>query len=238
MLLKLKKNQSSIFFFINRHEKFRFFAVTALVKINLEISTFCCIFTIMKAFIYAIKNVINNKVYVGSTRSLTCRKQDHFSALRRKNHANEHLQKSYNKYGKDKFHFYTLEECTTENRKEREIYWINKLNSFNRDYGYNIYQPNVDKFQCHEETKIKLQKANIKNGKSIPINMYTANLEFVGTFDSSHHCSRIYNLYPHIINQIINGKRLTYKGYTFFKKDEVPYIRQSSKQRNMEKYRK
>lgn len=181
---------------------------------------------------------MNNKIYVGSTKSLKYRKLDHFSALNSNRHANIHLQKAYNKYGKDKFHFYLLEECTTDNRKEREIYWISNYDTCNRDKGYNICKPNENAFSCHEETKERMLQATIRNGTAKPVDMYTTDLQFIGSYDSANLCSKTHNIPSGIIVDILNSKRLTYKGYTFFIRGETPYKRVSSKQRDMTLYHK
>ena len=42
------------------------------------------------------------------------------------------------KYGRENFSFRILEECPEEKLKEREIYWIKKLDTYNK--GYNIWK--------------------------------------------------------------------------------------------------
>lgn len=194
----------------------------------------------MVNYIYAIKNVVNNKIYIGSTKNMKYRKYKHFYQLKRGIHGNVYLQKSYIKYGKDKFHFYLVEECLPQHRKEREIYWITYYNTQDKNLGYNIYEPNGDKFKCSVETKNKLSATAIKNGISQPIDVYTVDLIYLNTFDSISECARFYQLKSSsIISEILKGeKRLTYKGMTFFKKGETPFIRKSPKQRNMSNYYK
>lgn len=53
--------------------------------------------------IYQILNLINNKRYIGQTINFDNRKRQHFSLLKRNQCHNLHLQKSYNKYGKEIF---------------------------------------------------------------------------------------------------------------------------------------
>lgn len=58
------------------------------------------------AFIYKIKNLTNNKIYIGSTiRAKHVRKYEHFSELRQGKHCNTHLQRSFDKYGERNFKF-------------------------------------------------------------------------------------------------------------------------------------
>jgi len=191
-------------------------------------------------FIYAIKNVINNKIYIGSSKSIYDRKYKHFYELKNGTHKNFHLQQSYEKFGKDKFHFFILEECELSNRKEREIYWINQYNSNDRNHGYNIYEPNGDRFKCSDETKYKLKNSSQKRNISKGVSAYTIDLQFIKSFNSIKECAEYFNISDGIVGDIINGKRnrLTFKGKTFFKVDETPYIRKSSKQRNMTKFQK
>lgn len=63
------------------------------------------------AHIYQIRNLINNKIYIGSTiRPLYKRKYEHFSELKASEHCNTYLQNSFNKYGKENFILEVLEE--------------------------------------------------------------------------------------------------------------------------------
>lgn len=88
--------------------------------------------------IYKIVNIVNGKVYVGQTTKFRKRLSQHFNALSHNNHCSNYLQKSFNKHGVDSFYFEILETVTKENICEREVYWIEKLDSSNRDKGYNI----------------------------------------------------------------------------------------------------
>lgn len=85
--------------------------------------------------IYCIKNIINNKRYVGQSININSRWEHHISALNNNNHYNSHLQKSWNKYGSESFEFNIVEICDKSLLNEREIYWIEKFNSL--EDGYN-----------------------------------------------------------------------------------------------------
>lgn len=87
--------------------------------------------------IYQIRNLINNKIYVGSTNNFKRRKNDHFRKLIKNNHRNVRLQNSFNKHGCDNFVFEILEKIeNTSELLQIEDYWIQKLNS--KKNGYNI----------------------------------------------------------------------------------------------------
>ena len=78
-----------------------------------------------KSGIYQIRNLVNGKIYVGSSINLHVRKLSHFNSLKRNDHANQHLQKAYNKYGLDKFVFEVLEYVEKDMLLEREQYYQN-----------------------------------------------------------------------------------------------------------------
>lgn len=90
-----------------------------------------------EGFIYAIENKINGKCYVGKTINLKRRKRDHFNGLEKGICCNEHLQKSFSKYGRNAFEFKIIEKVIDNNIFDREIYWIKKLNAFTKGYNMN-----------------------------------------------------------------------------------------------------
>ena len=89
--------------------------------------------------IYKITNIINNKIYIGSAQNIKDRKRTHFYTLRNGTHSNNHLQKSFDKYGEEYFIFEVIEIVeNSENLIDKENYYINLYNSNNPEFGYNI----------------------------------------------------------------------------------------------------
>lgn len=89
--------------------------------------------------IYAILNIINNKVYVGSAKNFKYRWQIHISRLAKNKHHSEHLQAAWNKYGQNNFIFYVLKYV--ENLNDLlgcEQYWMDEFEVCNREKGYNV----------------------------------------------------------------------------------------------------
>ena len=80
--------------------------------------------------IYGIKNLINNKIYVGQAEDIYLRWIHHKSDLRGNRHHNCHLQNSWNKYGEINFLFYIIEECKLSELNEKEKYWITQLRTY------------------------------------------------------------------------------------------------------------
>ena len=80
-----------------------------------------------KSGVYQIRNLINGKIYIGSSKNLLTRKTQHFSDLKHNRHGNSHLQHSYNKYKKDNFIFEIIEFCNSDDRIEIEQYWVDRF---------------------------------------------------------------------------------------------------------------
>ncbi len=87
--------------------------------------------------IYYIKNLVNNKIYVGSSTMVNIRLTRHRHFLKNNTHCNKHLQSAYNEYGKENFLFHLLERCASDKLVERENYYINLFDASNREKGYN-----------------------------------------------------------------------------------------------------
>ncbi len=106
--------------------------------------------------IYAIRNMINEKVYIGSSTNMYRRRSKHFSYLRNNRHCNNHLQNAWNKYGENNFGFEVLEYVPEENLVEREKTWITNYSN----EVYNLTEVVEKEFRLSEETKRKIGKAN------------------------------------------------------------------------------
>jgi len=121
----------------------------------------------MTSGIYIIKNVNNNKVYVGSSINIKNREYKHFWMLERGSHDNLHLQKSYNKHGKSSFVFEVIEICDIPLLIKKENYYINNFKSNDIKFGYNL--ATVNEFRrnsFNHEVKVKLSKFNLNKNNN------------------------------------------------------------------------
>lgn len=121
----------------------------------------------MDSGIYIIKNITNNKIYVGSSVNLKSREYKHFWMLKKGIHDNHHLQQSYNKNGRDLFVFEIAEYCPTTDLIIKENEYIDKYKSNFLEYGYNLSKVNEFRRNTfNEEVKIKLSKGNLIKNKN------------------------------------------------------------------------
>lgn len=65
----------------------------------------------MSSGIYQIRNLVNNRIYIGSSKRLEHRKETHFSDLKLNRHHSRYLQRAYNKYREENFVFEILITC-------------------------------------------------------------------------------------------------------------------------------
>ena len=134
--------------------------------------------------IYSIRNLINNKIYIGSAINLCNRKSQHFSSLKNNKHYNTHLQKAYNKYKKENFEFEVIEYVTEKfNLLNREQNWITFFkpeynickiagscvgNILTEEHKKKISESHKGKI-VSEETKLKLKNRKISEESKIKL---------------------------------------------------------------------
>lgn len=108
--------------------------------------------------IYCIENLVNGKKYIGQSINIKSRFRGHKSELKRKIHKNEHLQKSWNKYGEINFKFNIVEICDEFLLDKKEKYYIELYNSYTHDNGYNIEFGGKEKGKIPNSTKNKISE--------------------------------------------------------------------------------
>lgn len=82
--------------------------------------------------IYKIENTLNHKIYVGQSVHIERRWSEHCFPSKK-----SVISKAIQKYGKEKFTFQILEECSVEELDEKESYYIKKFNCVIPN-GYNV----------------------------------------------------------------------------------------------------
>lgn len=138
------------------------------------------------AYIYQITNDINDKVYVGKTEgSLEQRFREHCKDSQAERCENRPLYRAMRKYGIEHFSISLIEQ--TEHPEEREIFWIEQLNTYHNGYNatlggdgkrYLDYDKIVDRYLVLQNQKEVAKEMGIDEGsvrkvlheRNIPIN--------------------------------------------------------------------
>ena len=110
--------------------------------------------------IYMIRNTVNNKVYVGRTKSFYNRSRQYVYDFenRKIGHINEHMIRSMLKYGFHVFEFVIVEYCNEVDCPERELFWMKYYNSTNRSFGYNKRMDVDGVMVTHLSTSMKISE--------------------------------------------------------------------------------
>ena len=125
-------------------------------------------------YIYCYTNKINNHKYVGQTNNYERRIREHRSCAfnEKASSYNDLIHKKIREYGEENFEITIIEKLFTEDIEEvnqREIYWIDKLQSHcSTGLGYNVSYGGGRKGYSSILTKEELKniKEEIKKGIS------------------------------------------------------------------------
>ena len=110
-----------------------------------------------KGYIYIIKNYCNKKVYIGQTiQSIQERFRQHMKPSTIKKKGSYKIYNAIAKYGKENFYVELLEETTPDKLDEREIFYIEKFDSYKN--GYNSTNGGDTKTICKVQDIDKLKE--------------------------------------------------------------------------------
>lgn len=114
------------------------------------------------AYIYCIKNDVNDKFYIGKTiYAIEYRFKQHIrDAYNHK--CNSKLHKAILKYGEEHFYIVLLEECLEEQAGEREKYYIQLYDSVKNGYNISYGGDGESQVDFNEIEKLFLQGYNFK----------------------------------------------------------------------------
>jgi len=114
--------------------------------------------------VYIIRNVLNNKLYVGSTRREGSERwMEHRKNLRGNRHHSFYLQRAWNKNGESAFQFEIIQkDVPSESIREHEQYWMDILKP-----EYNVSPSANGPGSLSAETKAKIS-AKLKGRKASP----------------------------------------------------------------------
>ena len=192
--------------------------------------------------IYCIENVVNHKIYIGSSKNIYQRLLKHFALLRHNKHENAHLQNAWNKYGESSFEWFVIEKCDITILTRREQYCIDLFEA-----EYNITKK-VERNILSKESRIKQGETRRRlheegklewNFNPIPIYVYNldGNFLFVNPNGVKDTATKL-NIAASSICRVLNGTYQQCKGYRFSYKFEkltplvIKSIQQNTKYEN------
>ena len=125
----------------------------------------------MKSGIYAIYNSKSGKAYIGQSKDVNRRINDHKRCLEKGTHHNKYLQRAYNHDGAENFHFIIMEYCSIDDLDRLEREYIERMQLMDSGLGYNLENGgNVGKEVSERAREAKRGKNNPMYGKHPSIN--------------------------------------------------------------------
>lgn len=116
--------------------------------------------------VYMIENIVNAKVYIGSSNNIEERISRHFYMLRNNKHHSSHLQNAFNKYGEENFKFHILKECREKDLIKWEQVYMNKYQATCPACGYNV-SLKAGRVVLNEDSRKRVTEAN--RGRNVSI---------------------------------------------------------------------
>lgn len=89
--------------------------------------------------VYAIKNTLDGKCYVGATTNAATREMGHRSALRHGKHHSARMQEAWDRDGEAAFRFIPLRECSRAESPALEERYMRLFRSWDAEFGYNMH---------------------------------------------------------------------------------------------------
>lgn len=108
--------------------------------------------------IYAIENLINGKVYIGQSVDIKKRFREHKYHFKTNNHCNNYLQNAWNKYGEENFSFEIIEQCSEEELRPKEIFYIEEYRKIIEVYNLTNGGDGTKGYNHTEESKKKMSE--------------------------------------------------------------------------------
>jgi len=177
-----------------------------------------------KSGIYKIRNLVNGKLYIGSSDDIHERWMNHRIMLKNNSHHSKKLQRAYNKYGKENFLFELLEECSIDDLISREQYYLNTLlyaneyiNKTSKKFmslGYNIKPIAGKGSRGLKHTKESIEKM-LKSKELYGIYSLDKTGKIEKFFTNTKQAAEYYKITRGVVSRSIYKKQYSRKGICF-----------------------
>lgn len=204
--------------------------------------------------IYKIENLMNHKIYYGSSTNLKKRLREHKCELRKNKHINKHLQSAWNLYGEDYFTFDIVEEfnegeINNIELRDKETFYIQEYKTYIDSFGYNNIPGGIGTLNlpCSDEKRRKISESNKGKktwNKNTPmseeqkeilakvnaekygnkIDIYNQDNQFVETLNSVRETNRKYKCGRNTITNSCKGKTIPKKWKFVYHGDSLDNI--------------
>lgn len=162
------------------------------------------------------KITINDKFYIGSSKSIGKRLNHHLWSLIKNNHHNKTIQNYWNKYKTATFNI--LEVCDINNLITREKFYIDDL----KPYMNHILDPvNIIRDDIYKKRLSESCRKSYENGRKVlnkqPVHMYDLNTgKYIKTFTSITEASLLLNKNGDASAICASIKNRAYSAYSYY----------------------
>lgn len=167
--------------------------------------------------IYCLRNKVNNKRYIGSSKNIYNRLHKHRCLLNKNKHENLYLQNAVNKYSLESFEVFILEFSEIENLSKKEQFYINYFQP-----EYNITKevirntPSKESVEKARKTrKLRHQQGLYGCPSCIKIYEHDLNGRVIQEYKSIKEASTILNIHTSSIIRVLKKKHKQVKGKRF-----------------------
>lgn len=112
-----------------------------------------------RMLVYKITNIINDKIYYGSTKDFLSRKKSHLEGLFNKCHHNKNLQNDFNKHGASAFKFEIIKYFTKE--QDMLVYEYQMINSKSNVYNILKTDYTMPLLKENKQVRVVVTKTNV-----------------------------------------------------------------------------